>query len=189
MSTAELIHRARVAGVAMTVGQDGRLQLRADHPPSADLLTELVAHKLEIIDALSAANDPMPSSAWLARVARQLGIRPAELLEGGHLEPHDLIELAGTDATLVADTIRNSPAWINRPQRIEEAVAAYVEKEIKPQRTILTAATASAQWLAARDPFYHHRMTCRACQAPGSKCAVGADLRQRYDSIPMEASE
>lgn len=57
---------------------------------------------------------PPPSSAWLARVARLLGIRPTELLENGHLEQHDLHELAYTDAVLVADHIRSSPAWINR---------------------------------------------------------------------------
>ncbi len=57
---------------------------------------------------------PPPSSAWLARVARLLGIRPTELLENGHLEQHDLHELAYTDAVLVANHIRSSPAWINR---------------------------------------------------------------------------
>lgn len=59
---------------------------------------------------------PAPTNAWLARVARLLGTRPAELLDGRHLEPHDLIELAGSDAAQVAKAIRSSPAWINRPQ-------------------------------------------------------------------------
>lgn len=191
MSAAELIHRASVAGIEMAVGPDGRLQLRADRPPSADLLAELVAHKVEIIAALSAANDPMPSSAWLARVARLLGIRPAELLEGGHLEPHDLIELAGTDATLVADTIRASPAWINRPQRTEPPVEAHVEEEEgEPQHSVPTAATAPADWLVARDPFYQHLMTCRACHAPvGRYCTTGSDLRQHYNANQQEANE
>lgn len=77
--------------------------------------------ELEIVKALAgtlAAPAPAPptasSSAWLIRVARLLGIRPAELLEGRHLEPCDLIELAGTDPEQVAATIRSSPAWINR---------------------------------------------------------------------------
>ena len=173
----------------MTVGQDGRLQLRAAQPPSADLLAELVALKVEIIASLRAANDPQPACAWLhllvltdgrviqrtadlstamverdarrqygdvllrvvavpgierclnegeiaqalagveisapaarsvpssvllTRVARLLGIRPAELLDRGYLEPHDLTELAGTDAETLVGHIRGSPAWVNR---------------------------------------------------------------------------
>ncbi|MOA41233.1 hypothetical protein D3C78_1631750 [compost metagenome] len=82
----------------------------------------------EIVKALAgtlAAPDPSspPSSVWLARVARLLGTRPAKLLEGGHLEQHDLAELAGTDEALVADQIRHSPAWLNRPQYDEQADA------------------------------------------------------------------
>ena len=59
---------------------------------------------------------PPPSNAWLIRVASLLGTRPAELLDGGHLESHDLVELAGSDPAQVAKTIRSSPAWINRPR-------------------------------------------------------------------------
>lgn len=190
MSAAELIHRATVAGVEMTVERDGRLLLRADHPPSADLLAELVAYKVEIIAALSAANSPMPSSAWLARIARLLGIRSAELLERGHLEPHDLTELVGTDAALVADTIRASPAWINRPQRIEMPVKACgEEEEAKGERPVHTAATASADWLTARDQFYQHLSNCRACHAPaGRYCPSGSDLRQHYNDTSQEAN-
>lgn len=143
MSTAELIHRASVAGVEMVVNKDGCLRLRADRPSSADLLAELVANKVKIITALNAANDPMPWGAWLARVARLLGTRPAALLERGHLEPHDLAELAGTDAALVANTIRASPAWINRPQRVEQPAEVHAAEEVEPPRTFHTAATAS----------------------------------------------
>ena len=57
---------------------------------------------------------PPPSSAWLARVARLLGTSPAELLDDKHLDEHDLIEQAGSDADLVAKAIRSSPAWLNR---------------------------------------------------------------------------
>ena len=144
----------------------------------------------EIVKALAGilaapASPPPPSSVWLARVARLLGTRPAELLEGGHLEQCDLAELAGTDTSQVADTIRSSPAWINRPQRIEQAVERFtVEEEVEPQRTIHTAATASAAWLEADAEYINHLMTCRACHAAtGRYCAAGADLRQRYESI------
>lgn len=75
----------------------------------------------EIVKALAGTLLPLqaarqPSSAWLVRVARLLGVQPGELLNGGHLEPHDLTELAGADPEQVADTIRSSPAWINRPR-------------------------------------------------------------------------
>lgn len=189
MTAVDLIRRAMDAGIIMTVGQDGRLQLRAAQPPAADLLAELVALKVEIIATLRATNDPQPACVWLhllelndgrliqrianlntamverdarrqygnvllrvvavpgierclnegeiaqalagvevpapaarsvpssvllTRVARLLGIRPAELLDRGYLEPHDLTELAGTDAETLAEHIRSSPAWVNR---------------------------------------------------------------------------
>lgn len=137
------------------------------------------------------ASPPPPSSAWLARAARLLGIRPAELLEGGHLEPHDLIELAGTDATLVANTSRANTAWINRPQRTEQPAEVRVEEvDGEPQRTVYTAATAASGWLAARDHLYHHLMTCRACHAPaGRYCGTGSGLRQQYNDNQQETNE
>lgn len=265
MTAADLIHRATAAGVEMTLGNDGRLQLRAECAPSADLLADLTAHKAEIIAVLSTTSAPLQasawlhllalanghviqrtgdlstenveqdarlhygedlltvvavpgverpltdeeivkalagtlaapapapasSSAWLARVARLLGTRPAELLEGRHLEQHDLVELAGIDTTLVADTIRNSPAWINRPPRLEQPVAAIrVEEEAEPPHTVHTAATASSDWRAARDHLYPHLMTCRTCHAPaGRYCAAGTGLREHYDKTPWETNE
>lgn len=79
---------------------------------------EIVKALAGTLDAPASPPPPPPSSAWLACVARLLGTLPAELLEGRHLEQHDLAELAGTDAAMVANTIRHSPAWINRPQCI-----------------------------------------------------------------------
>ncbi|MDH0424839.1 hypothetical protein [Stutzerimonas stutzeri] len=133
---------------------------------------------------------PPPSSAWLARVARLLGTRPAELLDGGHLEQHDLVELAGSDAALVAETIRRSPAWVNRVVPPATPVAVMpVEEGTEPQRTIHTAATASVDWLTARDQLYQHLMTCRACHAPaGRYCPSGSDLRQRYNDTSQETN-
>ncbi len=52
---------------------------------------------------------------------------------------------------------------------------------------ILTAATASPEWLLARDQYMGHLMTCATCYAPtGRYCATGADLRQQYQFTPME---
>ena len=189
MTAVDLIRRATEAGIIMTVGQDGRLQLRAAQPPAADLLAELVALKFDVIATLRATNAPQPACVWLhllvlndgrviqstakrstamverdarrqygdvllrvvavpgierclnegeiaqalagvevpapaarsvpssvllPRVARLLGIRPAELLDRGYLEPHDLTELAGADAETLVWHIRDSPAWVNR---------------------------------------------------------------------------
>lgn len=190
MSAAELMHRASAAGVEMVVSQDGCLLLRAVHPPSDDLLVELAAHKIEIIIALNAANDSMLSSAWLARVAHLLGTRPAVLLEEGHLEPHDLAELDGAEAVLVADIIRASPAWSLRPQLVEQTAKIHAVVEIKPQHIILTAATASQTWRVADAAQTNHLMSCDECHAgTGRYCAAGIDLRQRYNSTQMEASE
>ncbi|NNA99302.1 Uncharacterised protein [Pseudomonas fluorescens] len=190
MSAAELIHRASVAGLEMTVSQDGCLQLRADHPPSDNLLVELAAHKIEIIHALNAANDPMLSSAWLSRVARLLETCPDVLLEEGHLEPHDLAELGRADVVLVADIIRASPAWNHRPQRIEQAAEIHAVVEVKPKHIILTAASASQAWRVADAAQTNHLMSCDECHAAtGRYCAAGIDLRQRYNNTPMEASE
>jgi hypothetical protein len=190
VSAAELMHRASVAGVEMVVSQEGRLKLRADFEPPAELQAELAAHKVEIIAALSAANDPIQPNTWLSRVARLLVTRPVVLLKDGHLEPHDLVELVGTDAGLVADAIRASPAWINRPQRIDQPPEVHAAEELKPQRTVNTAATASQAWREADAAYTNHLMSCRACHAAtGRYCAAGADLRQRYNNTPMETSE
>jgi hypothetical protein len=191
VSAAELIYRASVAGVEMALSQEGRLRLRADFEPPAELLAELVAHKIEIIAVLSAANDPMLSSAWLTRVAHLLGTRPAVLLEERHLEPHDLVELANTDVLLVADIIRVSPAWIGRPHRVEQsAEIIHTVEEVKPLHFIHTAATASQAWREADAAHINHLMSCRVCHAAtGRYCAAGVDLRQRYNNTPMEVSE
>lgn len=184
MTVTALIRRAAEAGVEMSVGQDGRLLLRAEHQPPADLLADLAAHKSALLIELEAANDhqrnawlkllvladgrviqhcsdlaaadveqsarqrygsnllavvgvpdyqrplaeseivkalagtlasplptPQPSSAWVVRVARLLDVQPGDLLDAGHLEPHDLTELAGTDPRQVAALIRTHPAW------------------------------------------------------------------------------
>ncbi|VVM75324.1 hypothetical protein [Pseudomonas fluorescens] len=190
MSAAELMHRASAAGIEMVVSQDGCLQLRAVHPPSDNLLAELAAHKIEIIIALNAANDSMLSSVWLSRVARLLDTRPDVLLEEGHLEPHDLVELAGADVVLVADTIRASPAWINRSQRVEQSAEVHAAKEVVPHYTVHTAATTSQAWREADAAHTNHLMSCCVCHAATSRyCAAGFDLRQRYNNTPMEASE
>ncbi|THG83911.1 hypothetical protein E5198_06335 [Pseudomonas sp. A-1] len=61
------------------------------------------------------------------------------------------------------------------------------EAASEPQRIVRTAATAAPAWLAARDAYLSHAMTCRACHAPtGRYCPAGAELRVTYDTTPME---
>ncbi|MNE38127.1 hypothetical protein D3C80_1320120 [compost metagenome] len=104
------------------------------------------------------------------------------------MEKHDLAELAGTDAAMVADTIRASPAWINRPQRIELTVERlFVREEVEPLRVVHTAATASQAWREADAAYTNHLMSCRDCHAPtGRYCTTGADLRTTYERTPLE---
>lgn len=77
--------------------------------------SEIVKALAGTLAAPAPAPPPASSSAWLIRVARLLGTQPAELLDGRHLEPCDLKELAGADPEQVAAAIRSSPAWITRP--------------------------------------------------------------------------
>ena len=100
-----------------------------------------------------------------------------------------LVELAGSDAAQVAETTRSNPAWINRAARpAPPAEVMPVEESTEPQRTIHTAATASADWLTARDQLYQHLMTCRACHAPaGRYCPSGSELLRHYNDTSQEA--
>lgn len=57
----------------------------------------------------------------------------------------------------------------------------------EPQYLIHTAATATPEWIAARDQYVSHLMACCACYAPnGRYCAAGLELRQRYEQTPWE---
>ena len=92
-------------------------------------------------------------------------------LPGVHLEQH---QQARTERMLA----RDSPPLVDGLQQGGD--------HDQPQHLIQTAVTASPEWLAARDAFYHHLMPCRACHAPvGRYCPAGAELRQRYDLTPM----
>ncbi|MCY1292597.1 hypothetical protein D9M68_508780 [compost metagenome] len=57
MSAFDVLDLARAEGV-MLVLEGGRLLWRADHPPSPELLAQLKANRLELIELLSASTDP-----------------------------------------------------------------------------------------------------------------------------------
>lgn len=149
----------------------------------------------EIAEALAGTlriPEPVAPSVWLARVARLLGVRPAYLLEHEYFTSCDLAHLAGADPEWVARAIRCSELWLNCPQRSMRTERTTEEPpEGESQRVVHTAATASPIWREGADKAYiNHRMACRICRAPaGLHCAVGNDLRQRYEQTPVEPEQ
>ena len=120
MSAAVLLSMAAKEGVRIVL-DGGQLICRADHQPPDDLLASIKAHKLELIKALTPANDPDGQA---------------------------------------------------------------------PQHITHTAATASPEWIAARDQYHGHLAACRACYAPtGRYCVTGAALRQQYQATPERATQ
>ncbi|MDP3845939.1 MAG: hypothetical protein Q8R10_05880 [Pseudomonas sp.] len=136
---------------------------------------------------------PAPANLWLARVARHLGVRLAELMQAGLLTDDDVTECAGADPAEVAALIRSNPAWINRARQrdhVEQPLQLVDQHDGEPQHPIHTAATAPPEWIAARDQFNGHLSACKACYAPKHRyCVTGADLRQRYNSTAMEPTQ
>ncbi|WP_238543883.1 hypothetical protein [Pseudomonas sp. GM21] len=106
----------------------------------------------------------------------------------------------GCDPAEVAALIRRNPAWINRAQQPDHMAQSLqlvttaqppqiVEVNREPQHPIHTAATASPEWIAARDQYLKHLMTCRLCHAPTDRyCVIGAELRATYDRTPLESA-
>lgn len=180
------LEHLRRAGLTVEAAA-GKLRVSPVERITPEIYRFIVEHKDELLEELAGiraapAISMAPSSAWLARVARLLDTRPAGLLEGGHLEQHDLLELAGTDASQVAETIRTSPAWINRPQRIEQQLERVTGEEGE-QPIIETATTAAARWREARDRYHNHIFPCPACHAPTDRyCQTGAELRATYNA-------
>ncbi|MBB2493507.1 hypothetical protein [Aquipseudomonas ullengensis] len=168
MSTIELLGHVLAEGILLVL-EDGHLTWEADHAPSCELLEEIRAHRLEIIEALSETNDPMK---WLARLAVLLCCTPDYLLEHSSVDHHDLAEQYQRPPWQAARLIRTDPNWI-LPS--ENSACAH-ERDApagQPART----------WLPARDAFHHHALgNCPYCYPPLERyCTVGADLHARYD--------
>ncbi|MGV8841866.1 MAG: hypothetical protein ACOH2I_01155 [Pseudomonas sp.] len=106
---------------------------------------------------------------------------PADLLTG--IKAHRLEIIA----TLVA---ANDPP----PPPAHPAASAMASSKSaqpdEPQHFVLSAATAAPEWIAARDPYHNHLMSCCVCYAPSKRyCPAGAELRTVYDSTPMESTQ
>nr|WP_256346193.1 hypothetical protein [Pseudomonas tolaasii] len=90
--------------------------------------------------------------------------------------------IAGADSTNLRSRLEPSPRLM---------LASLVERT---PRLITSphasAATATPEWLQARDQYLNHIMVCRSCYAPtGRHCTAGALLRASYDATPMEAHQ
>lgn len=95
-----------------------------------------------------------------------------------------LVERTSPQAAADAPPAPAAPAPTPTPA---PAAGCAAEVAGEPQRIVRTAVTASPAWLAARDQYLSHAMTCLACHAPtGRYCPTGAELRATYDTTPME---
>ncbi|WP_371232435.1 hypothetical protein ACAW63_06240 [Pseudomonas sp. QE6] len=183
MSAIELLALAQANGVLLLL-VDGKLTWEADHEPDADLLTLLAARKPEIIDALNLANTPPQQGwEWLTRLASLLDCAPADLLDRGFVDHHDLAEQHQLHPRFAAKLIRSHPQWCQPIAPSEQQTPEHGESS-EPQHAHHTAATASQAWLTARDAFHAHALGgCPHCYPSlGRYCVTGAELRARYDS-------
>lgn len=184
MSAAELLEHAQAEGVALVL-VEGRLTWEADHEPPSELLEQIRSHRLEIIEALSAVNDPTPQAAkWLARLAGLLACSPDYLLERGFVDRNDLAEQHQQHPRYAARLIRSHPDWF----RDEDFRAQYARvRESEPaQESELSDTVKPRDWSAARDAYHGHTLgNCTHCYPPlGRYCVTGFDLRARYLATP-----
>lgn len=135
------------------------------------------------VTAQPVASDPSPEAmAWLARLARLLACSPDYLLKRGFIDQCDLAEQYHSDPARVVVLIRSNPDWTGP---VSVSAPSHVDGADEPQRGVHTAATASSEWIALRDRYIGHLMTCRGCHAPLDRyCATGAFLCAQYAASP-----
>lgn len=121
------------------------------------------------------APQPLAAARWLELLAAVLGCTPEWLTITGRVTTDDLAERGSIAA---AALLIRSHGWGEPPPR---APAPTPEP---PARTSATAQPAA--WLAARDAYYGHIMSCRHCRAfllhNPTHCPAGTDLRRAYDN-------
>ena len=168
------------SGLSVAVA-GGKLRVTPAHLITDTLRQYVRDHRDELLT--EAANDPPAETlAWLARVARLLECSPDYLLERGFIDRCDLAELYRHHPAPGMAPIRSNPAGA---APAPEDAATLADRTDQPQHFVQTAATATPEWLAARNAFYNHLMACRACYAPtGNYCPAGAELRAIYDRTP-----
>lgn len=178
MNAIEVLSLAKTEGVVLALNGD-RLTWRANQLPPDELLAEIKSHRLEIIEALATAGQ-----VWLAAVARLLECSPAYLLADDFIDQYDLAEQCSSSPKLAAELIRGHPTW-TRAQAPPQFHPPADRPDDLAQHIHHSAATASTEWLQARDLYMGHLMTCRNCYAPTDHyCSAGAELRARYNATP-----
>ncbi len=168
------------SGLSVAVA-GGKLRVSPAHLITDTLRQYVRDHRDELLT--EAANDPPPETlAWLARVARLLECSPAYLLDRGFIDQFDLEEQHTSDPARAAVLIRSNPDWAG-PGVV--TTPDHADSPGEPQRGVHTAATVSPEWIAVRDRYIGHLMTCRSCHAPlGRYCATGAYLCAQYAASP-----
>lgn len=150
----------------------------------------LEKHKYEDAEQLAAgcpeqAPSKFEADRWLTCVARLLECSPAYLLEHDFIDRHDLAEQYRTHPGFAAHLIRSHPDW-SPPAPTDHGTNEQHDGE--PQHLIHTAATASPEWIAARDQYHCHLFACPTCYAPTDRyCETGAELRGQYNATPWGA--
>lgn len=188
----------RLAGAAVPPAPSLELQreplqpapaLEAPSAPSVPPEKHKVAKPVQLgtNDRPMQGSSKVEASRWLAHVACLLECSPAYLLGRGFLTADDLAEQCGTHPCFAAHLIRSHPAWSPPAPMADPAIEQHDAGELK--HIYHSAATASPEWRETRDQYHRHLFACRACYAPaGRYCVTGAELRQRYNQMPMGAN-
>lgn len=145
-----------------------------------DVRQYIKAHRLELIWDLAANDTPAQALEWLGSVAHLLGCSADYLLAQGFIDRYDMAELCQAPPHLAADLVTSDPHWQVPPKKLENTQTA--SRHYVPQHVHHSAATASPEWIAARDAFHAHALgQCPACHPPtGRYCPTGERLMGSY---------
>ena len=191
---------------ALPVARNGWPQVatsKASTPDPEKMLPVMPVEKTEwqqlqpteygLVASVASVTTPKQSTelTWVDGLAALLQCEPSYLLECCFIDQHDLVEQDGSDLPATARLIRST--WCEPAQEsvrhtpdllTVQGQAYWVGTD--PQYLVVTAATASPAWVAARNQYIQHIMACDGCYAPtGRYCNIGADLKAIYE----EASE
>lgn len=147
------------------------------------------------------ATDPAPRFHHSQNVAATMSSREiAELVGSRHADVMRTIDrlieknvvLGCTPSAYTHEQNRQQSEYLLDEEHTLCLTSGYdvAQHDGEPQHLIHTAATATLEWIAARDQYVSHLMACCACYAPNRRyCAAGVELRQQYDQTPMERAQ
>jgi hypothetical protein len=92
---------------------DSRLVVSPATKLTADVRSYIKEHKLELIEVLSAANEPMTPQqvGWITAVSSLLEVSASYLIDDGFIDHYDLEEQMHADPRNVARLIKSDPRW------------------------------------------------------------------------------